>query len=645
MLPRRLPIILLLLALPALIPSPAAAATPAASYRGDVNDDGKLDIFDLLGLLRVLGTGTAQNDRQRELANVDGSENGRLDIFDLLALLRVLSGTQAPQEIYWGPPSLAEASPAQVLPGDTVELTFQNVREPVPLRVYLREQETAVLSFEGTRAVIAVPDSFYGGFLTVVSGADTLGRRFLNLRNIKPPVLAGCQVFPTDNPWNQPIEGFPVHRLSTGYLDHAGPNQDPIKYYPLHPDMSSGQYAGMPFIVVGGDQPLVPITFSYWYESDPGPYPIPDNTPIEGGPNAEGDRHTIVLDSTNHMLYEVFSIFPARHGWTAGGGSIFDLNSNAQRPDGWTSADAAGLSILAGVVQYAEVASGEVNHAIRVTLDYSQRAYVYPATHFASSRTDTLIAPMGLRYRLKRSFNINRFTGQARVIARALQKYGMIMADNGGNWFFTGGISSRWNNEELNRLKEIMGSDFEVVDTEPMVVSGRGSRFNIRPGVEVTFPAADTSLTFSDSLAITVEAFDNDGAVTLVEFFVDNVRIGEDAVAPYQLAWRQVSAGAHVASARATDNAGRTNTAWGRRSPYSLRDSDRRRSAGAFSPDANFRIIFLLFRHGRVILPSEQGKLASLAFFRLPRQHAGQPYIIFYLLQEQQDGERQSEVV
>jgi len=541
--------------------APSAGRTPAAaagtsSYRGDVNEDGVLNVFDLLALLRVISHGPV-SDRQREIANVDSSTDGRVTIFDLLAFLRVLSGKAEPEAIYWGPPNLAGVLPAQVLPGDTVELAFQNLRGPLSCRLFLRGEETAILRVEEASAWFVVPDSFPGGDLTVIAGSDTLGRSFLNLRNTRPPVIAGCRIFPADNPWNQPVEAFPVHPNSDQYIEKMN------KLMNLHPDMTSAAFSGMPYTVVAGNQPLVPISFFYWYESDPGPYPIPDDTPIEGGPDAEGDRHTLVLDSTNCLLYEVFNIFPEPIGWRSGGGAIFDLNSNAQRPDTWTSADAAGLSILAGVVQYAEVAAGEVNHAIRFTMDVSQRAYVYPATHFASPPTDPFLPPMGLRVRLKADFSLAQFTGQALVIAQALKKYGMIMADNGGDWYFTGGVSRRWNDNELDKLKYIHGYNFEVVDADRMVVRGRGERFNIRPAANVTSPRPDTTFTAGDSVKIAVESYDNDGSVARVEFFRDAVKLGESTIEPYEYTWREVPAGSCVIAARATDNLGKSNTSWG----------------------------------------------------------------------------------
>ncbi len=541
--------------------APAAAgsgAPPAgASWLGDVNDDGSLNVFDLLALLKIISGAQAPTERQRALANTDKSADSAIGVFDLLALLKLLSGSAQPEAIYWGPPSLAEVTPAHVLPGDTVTLTFQNVRGSVPMRLYLRGVEVEFLDVQPAAAVFVTPDSFPGGFLHVVSGADTLGIRFLNIRNADVHTIAGCRIFPADNPWNQPIDAFPVHKDSDMLISGME------KFANLHPDMSSDSLAGMPYTTVDSNQPFVPLSSFYSYESDPGPAPIPDNTPIEGGPDATGDRHTLVIDSTRCILYEVFSIYRDGPGWRSGGLSIWDLNSNAQRPDGWTSADAAGLSILAGVVQYDEVAAGAVNHAIRFTVDVTRRAYIYPATHFASSRTEPNLPPMGLRVRIRADYSLSQFTGQALVIAKALKKFGMILADNGGQWMITGGRSRKWKNNELEQLKSIHGYNFEVVDCESMVVSGRGSRYNIRPASNVTFPPYDTTFAAGEDIPVRVEAYDNDGSVARVEFFADNVRLGEATAAPYDFVWRGASSGSHVISARSTDNGGMSNTSWG----------------------------------------------------------------------------------
>jgi hypothetical protein len=208
------------------------------------------------------------------------------------------------------------------------------------------------------------------------------------------------------------------------------------------------------------------VSYSYVDESDPGPYPIPANAPNEGGPASSGDRHVIFVDVDNWMLYELFDAHPVNGGvsWTAGSGAVFDLSSNAMRPAGWTSADAAGLPIFAGLVRYDEaVIRGEITHAVRFTCPVTRRAYVAPARHFASSRTEPNLPPMGMRVRLKAGVDISGFPPEVRVILTALKKYGMILADNGGGFFVSGAPDSRWNDANIDTLKQLHGSDFEVV--------------------------------------------------------------------------------------------------------------------------------------------------------------------------------------
>ncbi len=221
-----------------------------------------------------------------------------------------------------------------------------------------------------------------------------------------------------------------------------------------------------PYVVVPGTQPKVPVKFAYSDESDPGPYPIPRDAPIEGGEKSQGDRHVLVVDRDNRMLYELFA---ARRpsggkGWEAGSGAIFDLNSNRLRPAGWTSADAAGLPIFPGLVRYDEVVGlGAVRHAFRFTVMRSRRAYVHPARHFASRLTETDLPPMGMRVRLKASYDARKFPPQARVVLEALKSHGMILADNGGDWFVSGAPDPRWDDEDLATLKRVKIRDFEVV--------------------------------------------------------------------------------------------------------------------------------------------------------------------------------------
>lgn len=277
--------------------------------------------------------------------------------------------------------------------------------------------------------------------------------------------MNGYRPFPADNAWNTPIDNEPVDPNSTNIIANIGANTG------LHPDFGAnwnGGPFGIPYVVVSGSQARVPMTFDYDDESDPGPYPIPPNPPIEGGPSSSGDRHIIVIDRDNKELWETFYSFPSGSGWHCGSGAKFDLKTNALRPAGWTSADAAGLPIFPGLVRYDEVAAGEINHAIRFTVVRSRRAYVHPARHWASSSTDPNRPPMGMRVRLKASFDISGFPQSAQVILRAMKKYGMIMADNGSNWYFSGAPDARWDDEELNSLKSIKGNSFEVVKMGPI---------------------------------------------------------------------------------------------------------------------------------------------------------------------------------
>jgi hypothetical protein len=283
---------------------------------------------------------------------------------------------------------------------------------------------------------------------------------------IRPPgpSIGGCPTFPADNAWNQDVSQLPLHPNSSAIIAQiqasGGDN--------LHPDFGENPDYGIPYVVVPADQPLVPITYrAYGDQSDPGPFPIPLDAPVEGG----SDRHVLVVRADTCDLFELFAAQRTGNGWSADSGARFDLRSNALRPLGWTSADAAGLPILPGLVRYDEVERGAINHAIRVTFSQTQRGYILPATHFASSSTDPNRPPMGLRLRLKSTFDTSTLTGQARVIAVAMQRYGLIVADNGSNWYFQGAPSSGWNDDDLNQLKSVSGSDFEVVDTGPVLTT------------------------------------------------------------------------------------------------------------------------------------------------------------------------------
>src|ERR1700730_876307 len=237
----------------------------------------------------------------------------------------------------------------------------------------------------------------------------------------------------------------------------------------LHPDFGTvydDAPNGIPYTVVGGDQPKVPVSFEYADESDPGPYPLPPDAPIEGGPTSTGDRHVLIVDRDAGLLYELFAAYPDSSGasWRAGAGAIFDLTSNDLRPAGWTSADAAGLPILPGLVRYDEVVEqGAIQHALRFTTRRTRRAYVPPARHLASRLTDPNLPPMGMRVRLRAGFDVGAFPGSVQFILNALKKYGMFVADNGSDWYVSGAPDPRWDDDQLATIRRVTGRDFDVV--------------------------------------------------------------------------------------------------------------------------------------------------------------------------------------
>ena len=274
-----------------------------------------------------------------------------------------------------------------------------------------------------------------------------------------------CQVFPSDNWWNRDVRSLPVHAQSAAWVSSLGSGR-------VHPDFGTvweGKGIGIPYVVVNGSQPRVPVSFGYAGESDPGPYPIPANAPVEDG----SDRHLLVVDDTNCKLYELFDASTSDGGasWHAGSGAVFDLGSNGLRPASWTSADAAGLPIFAGLATYDEVVvQGHIDHALRFTAARTQKAYIKPATHYASSITDAGVPPMGARFRLKASADCSSFSAEAQVICAALKTYGMYLADNGSDWMISGAPDPRWNDQALSDLHKLNGSMFEAVDTgEPIV--------------------------------------------------------------------------------------------------------------------------------------------------------------------------------
>ncbi len=295
--------------------------------------------------------------------------------------------------------------------------------------------------------------------LALLAAAATSGQ-------VSAQQISNCPVFPADNVWNTPVSQLPVDQNSDAYLATIGTSK------PLHPDFGSQSVYGIPYMVVPSTQPKVNVTFQYADESDKGPYPIPANAPVEGGPNGTGDRHVLILQKKQCILYELFGAYPLGDGsWKAGSGAIWRLASDQLRPLGWTSADAAGLPILPGLVRYDEVASGAIKHAIRFTVPQTRRAYVWPSEHFASNFTETKFPPMGQRFRLRASFDISTYSLANQVILKALKEYGMILADNGSSLYISGTSDSRFNDSDLHNLTKLHGSDFEAVNESSLMVS------------------------------------------------------------------------------------------------------------------------------------------------------------------------------
>jgi hypothetical protein len=298
-----------------------------------------------------------------------------------------------------------------------------------------------------------------------VVGALALGAAVASASRL--PQAPACPVFPATSPWNQRVDKLPVAPDSARIVAAVGADDH------MHADFGSGLWEGgpigIPVTVVGKEQPKSRVGFEYADESDKGPYPIPKNVAVEGGRASDGDRHALIVDRDSCKLYELFALYPtATGGWRAGSGAIFDLRSNRLRPAGWTSADAAGLAILPGLARYEEVARGRIDHALRFTVSRTRRAYVWPARHFASSDTDASLPPMGMRFRLKRSYPTAGFPRQARVVLQALKEYGMIVADNGSDWYVSGAPHAKWSNDQLHTLHRVPGSAFEVIEASSL---------------------------------------------------------------------------------------------------------------------------------------------------------------------------------
>ncbi len=302
--------------------------------------------------------------------------------------------------------------------------------------------------------------------------------------------LNGFVPFSTNSPWDQDISSAAVDPNSAAIINFIGASVS------VHPDFGAGLYngnsIGIPYIVVGAQQPQIGVNFTaYGDESDPGPMPIPLTAEVEGYPNPSGDQHVLALDNNNCWLYELYSASPTSTEWDAGSAAVWDLTANEQRPYTWTSADAAGLPIFPGLVRYDEVAAGQINHALRFTLQSSRAAFVPPASHWAANSSNPLAAPMGMRLRLKASFDVSTFSAANQVILNALKKYGMIMADNGSSMYISGAPDDRWNNDDLHLLGNVNASDFEVVLMNPIYTAA-----NVPAGAAPTI----TSFTASSQL-------------------------------------------------------------------------------------------------------------------------------------------------
>ncbi len=312
----------------------------------------------------------------------------------------------------------------------------------------------------------------FAATLALGSSPSPAGARIPRSRHARSaggaPSEGGCQVFPANNPLNEEIANAPVNPNSSAYVASIGLSAH------LHPDFGTNPSYGIPYTVVGAGQAKVPIKFTkYRSESDPGPYPTPLDAPIEGGgKRGKGDKHVLVLQEGSCMLYELYKAAQKGAGWTAASGAVFNLDSDALRPEGWTSADAAGLPILPLLVRYPEVSAGQIDHALRVTVPQTQRGYIHPATHFASSSSDPSLPPMGLRLRLKASYSLAGFHGESLIVLEALKRFGLIVADNGSPWFITGAPNPGWNDEDLEQIKQVPGSEFEAVESGPILHTG-----------------------------------------------------------------------------------------------------------------------------------------------------------------------------
>jgi hypothetical protein len=287
------------------------------------------------------------------------------------------------------------------------------------------------------------------------------------------PGAPRCPLFPANNPWHMRVDKLPVAANSEAMIRSIGADASVEPHFGSGLSQKDRAPIGFPYAVVSAKQKKVRVSFQYPRGSDKGPYPIPPNVPIQGGRNSTGDRHAIIVDRDRCTLYELWALYPTQRGWRAGSGALWHLRSNRLRPNGLTSADAAGLPILPALVRYDEVAHGVIRHALRFTAPRTRAAHVYPARHDASDSTDPNLPPMGLRLRLRGDLDVSRYPPQARIILTALKRYGMLLADNGLPWYLSGVPNKRWNNRDLATLSSVKGSDFEVVNTSSLPTPGK----------------------------------------------------------------------------------------------------------------------------------------------------------------------------
>jgi len=313
------------------------------------------------------------------------------------------------------------------------------------------------------KALLAVAAIVAAAAVALLAGSSAHALRLPGARH--------CPIFPANNAWNQRVDKLPVAADSAQLIASIGLDS------PVHADFGSGTWdggpIGIPFDIVSKKTHRSRVSFDYADESNRTRYPIPTHVHIEGGVHATGDRHAILVDKSSCRLFELYDLRRGTHGWTAGSGAVWGLRSNHLRPAGWTSADAAGLPIFPGLARWDEVSRGAIDHALRFTAPQTRRAYVYPARHFASSSSDPALPPMGLRVRLKASVNVASFPRESRVVLRALQRYGMILADNGSPWYISGAPNRHWSNDDLHSLGRLTGADFEVVNTSSLPEPGK----------------------------------------------------------------------------------------------------------------------------------------------------------------------------